>query len=177
MTPKLYGYMATFLTAEELLRAAQMARREGYRRVQAYTPFPIEGLAEAVGFRFNVLPWLMLLGGLSGGSAGYYMLWYACTISYRLNIGGRPLNSWPSFVPITFELTVLSASLTGFFAVFLLSGLPRLYHPVFNAEEFKHETSGRFFLCIEATDRKFETRDTWQFLGRLKPVEVIELDD
>ena len=177
MRPRLYGYMASFTSAEDLLRAAQIARREGYRRVQAYAPFHIEGLAEAVGFRFNLLPWLVLLGGLTGGGLGYYMLWYACVVSYPLNIGGRPLNSWPSYVPITFELTVLSAALTGFFAVFLLSGLPRLYHPVFNAPSFKLETSGRFFLCIEARDPRFETRDTWQFLSRLNPSEVIEVDD
>jgi hypothetical protein len=177
MKPQLYGYMATFTAPDQLLRAAQMARREGYRRVQAYSPFQIEGLAEAVGFRFNWVPWLTLLGGISGGAAGYYMMWYACTINYLLNIGGRPLNSWPSFVPITFELTVLAASLTAFFSVFLLSGLPRPYHPVFNAPGFRLETRGRFFLCIEARDPKFEPRDTWQFLSRLDPTEVTEVEE
>ena len=176
MTAPLYGYLASFEQPEDLLHAAREARRRGHRRMQAYSPFPVEGLAEAVGFRFNWLPWLVLGGGLMGGGGGYFMQYYACTISYRLNVGGRPMNSIPAFMPVTFELTVLCAALTAFFAAFLLSGLPRLHHPVFNAPNFYRETQDRFLLCIEAADPVFDRRDTWRFLNGLKAREVVEVD-
>ena len=176
MTTTLYGYLASFAQPEDLLHAAREARQNGYRKMQAYSPFPVEGLAEEVGFRFNWLPWLVLGGGLAGGAGGYFMQYYACAVSYRLNVGGRPLHSIPSFMPVTFELTVLSAALTAFFAVFLLSGLPRLYHPVFNAPNFYRETQDRFLLCIEAADSVFDERETWQFLNGLNAREVVKVD-
>jgi hypothetical protein len=176
VAPRLYGYVADFESGEALLEAARHAQEEGYRRVQAYAPFYIEGLAEATGMRRNWVPWLVLAGAIVGGTGGYFMLWYGSAVSYRLNVGGRPLNSWPAFIPITFELTVLAASLTGFFAVLLLSGLPRPYHPIFNARQFDELSRGRFFLCIEAADPQFEVRETWQFLTRLRPIEVSEVD-
>lgn len=175
MKPALYGYLASFDQPEDLLRAARAARKRGHCRMQAYSPFPIEGLAEAVGFRFNLLPWLVLGGGLTGGAGGYFMQYYASAVSYRVNVGGRPLHSVPSFLPITFELTVLAAALTAFFCVFLLSGLPRLHHPVFNAPLFARETRDRFLLCIEAADPVFEARDTWRFLTGLNAREVVEV--
>ncbi len=175
MKEALYGYLASFEQPEDLLQAAREAHKRGHRRMQAYSPFPVEGLAEAVGFRFNLLPWLVLGGGLTGGAGGYFMQYYSCVISYRDNIGGRPLNSIPSFLPITFEVTVLAAALTAFCCVFLLSGLPRLYHPVFNAPAFARETQDRFLLCIEAADPIFEARDTWRFLNGLTAQEVVEV--
>ncbi len=175
MKRALYGYLASFQEPEDLLHAAREAHRRGHTRMQAYSPFPVEGLAEAVGFRFNLLPWIVLGGGITGGAGGLFMQYYAAAVSYRLNVGGRPLFSIPSFMPITFELTVLSAALTAFFCVFLLSGLPRLYHPVFNAPNFYRETQDRFLLCIEAADPVFEARDTWRFLTGLNATEVVEV--
>jgi len=175
MKQALYGYLASFDQPDDLLHAAREAQRRGHSRMQAYSPFPVEGLAEAVGFRFNWLPWLVLGGGMAGGAGGYFMQYYASAVSYRLNIGGRPLHSIPSFMPITFEVTVLFAALTAFFAVFLLSGLPRLHHPIFNAPAFDRETQGRFLLCIEAADPVFEARDTWRFLTGLNAMEVVEV--
>lgn len=176
MTATLYGYLASFSQPEELLAAARKARESGYRNMQAFSPFAVDGLAEEVGFRFNWLPWLVLCGGIMGGAGGYFMQVYACTVSYRLNVGGRPLLSIPLFMPVTFELTVLGAALTAFFSVFLLSGLPRLYHPVFNAPDYARGTQDRFLLCIEADDPLFDVRDTWQFLHSLKAREVMEVD-
>lgn len=173
---RLYGLLAEFDAPEALLHAAQRARSLGYRRMDAYSPFQIEGLAEAVGFRFNLLPWLVLAGGFGGAAAGYFLQYDAAVISYPLNIAGRPLNSWPSFVPITFELGVLGAALSAFFALLALCGLPSPYHPIFTADSFDLETKGKFFLCIEASDRHFRYDETRQFLAslgarRVEPVE------
>lgn len=175
MKQRLYGYLASFEQPEELLQAARAAHHRGHLRIQAFSPFPVEGLAEAIGFRFNLLPWLVLGGGLTGGIGGYFMQYYASAVSYRVNIGGRPLHSVPSFMPITFELTVLAAALTAFFCVFLLSGLPRLHHPLFNAPAFARMSRDRFLLCIEAADPLFEARDTRRFLTEQNPVEVVEV--
>lgn len=174
--PGLYGLMAEFDTPERLLDAAKKARASGYRRMEGYSPFPVEGLAEVTGFRFNLLPWLVLGGGTFGACGGYFMQWFACAVNYPINIGGRPLNSWPSFVPITFELGVLFASLTALIGMAALCGLPRPYHPVFNAPNFSLETRGRFFLCIEADDPSFDIRTTSQFLARLSDHGVTEIE-
>lgn len=174
--PVLYGLLAEFDTPEALLHAAQQAREVGYRRMDAYSPFQIEGLAEAVGFRRNWLPWLVLLGGFGGAGAGYFMMWFACVLSYPINVGGRPLHSWPSFIPITFELGVLGASLTAIIGLLALCGLPQPYHPVFNTPHFALEAQGRFFLCIEARDPQFNARETWQFLSRLNARGVSEVE-
>lgn len=173
---KIYGLMAEFDTPESLLEAAKQAREKGYRRLDAYSPFPVEGLAEAVGFRFNLLPWLVLLGGFGGAAGGYFMQWYACVISYPINVAGRPLHSWPSFIPATFELGVLCASLTALISMAALSGLPRPYHPVFNASAFSLATRDRFFLCIQADDPIFDVRWTRQFLSEVSEHEVIEVE-
>ncbi len=174
--PVQYGYAAAFDDPEKLLQAARLVRGEGYRHVRAYTPFPVEGLAEATGFQHNRLPLLVLAGGITGGTGGYLMQVFACTLSYPVNVGGRPHDSWPSFIPITFELTVLLASLTAFCSVFALSGLPKLYHPIFNAPRFERETQDRFYLCIEATDPIFKQPETLQFLNSLGPREVVEVE-
>jgi hypothetical protein len=170
----LYGLAAEFETHGELVRAAESAYKHGFRRLDAYTPFPIEELDEALG-RTNRIPMLVLLAGVVGGAGGYFMQWYASVVSYPINVGGRPLHSWPSFVPITFELTVLCAALTAFIAALALSGLPRPYHPMFNLPEFERASQDRFFLCIESSDPSFDPRSTRNFLEALQPLRVSEV--
>ena len=169
-----YGLIAEFESHEQLLQAAEKAYAKGFRRMDGYAPFPVEGLAEALG-RKTRLSLLVLIGGIVGGLSAYYMEWDANLISYPLNIGGRPLNSWPAFIPITFELTVLGAALTAFFFSFGLNGLPKPYHPVFNVPEFERASQDRFFLCIEATDRIFHPEQTREFLQSLNPLMIAEV--
>jgi Protein of unknown function (DUF3341) len=170
----LFGMAAEFDSPEELFRAAEKTRAAGYRRMDAFAPFPIEGLPEVLGRR-SYLPLLILLGGIFGGVGAYYMQWYANLVSYPINIGGRPLHSWPAFIPITFELTVLSAALTAFMGALLLSGLPRPYHPMFNLPQFERASQDRFFLCIEAGDAAFDPVKTRLFLESLKPLRVSDV--
>jgi hypothetical protein len=169
-----YGLMAEFVTHEELVRAAKQAFAHGFRKMDGYSPFPIEGLAEALGKKTR-LPLLVLIGGIIGGLGAYFMEWDANVISYPINIGGRPLNSWPAFVPIAFELTVLGAALTAFFCTLGLNGLPRPYHPLFNVPEFERASQDRFFLCIKANDELFDTGRTREFLENLNPLMVAEV--
>ena len=169
-----YGLMAEFSTHEELLHAAEKAYQQGFRKMDGYAPFPVEGLAEALGKKTR-LPLLVLIGGIIGGLSAYFMEWDANVISYPINIGGRPLNSWPAFIPITFELTVLGASLTAFFVSLGRNGLPRPYHPVFNVPGFERASQDRFFLCIEAADRIFHSDRTREFLQSLHPLAIAEV--
>jgi hypothetical protein len=169
-----YGLVAEFETDAELMRAAKKAYARGYRKMDGYAPFPVEGLAEALG-RKNHIPLLVLLSGILGGCSGYFMQWFANVVSYPINIGGRPLHSWPAFIPITFELTVLGASLTAFFGSLALNGLPEPYHPMFNLPEFERASQDRFFLCIEADDKHFDERQTRVFLESLEPLMVAEV--
>ena len=171
---ELYGLAAEFESDAQLVHAAEEAFARGYRRMDGYTPFPIEGLAEALG-KSNRIPLLVLGAGILGGASAYFMQWFASVVSYPLNIGGRPLHSWPSFIPITFELTVLGASLTAFFFSLGLSGLPKPYHPMFNLPEFERASQDRFFLCIEAEDTLFEAGATRKFLESLRPLTVKEV--
>ena len=172
----LFGLMAEFVEHEQLLEAAKHAYAEGYRRMDAYSPFPIEGLAEALGYEYTAIPLITLLGGMAGGLGAYFMEWYAMGRLYPLNVGGRPLNSWPNFIPVTFELTILIAALSAFTAVFVLNRLPQLYHPVFNVPEFRRASIDRFFLCIESTDPKFDRESTGRFLESLNPAKVTEVE-
>lgn len=171
----LYGLMAEFEEHEELLEVARKAYAEGYREMDGYSPFPVEGLAEALGHEHTSIPLITLLGGMIGGLGGYFMEWIAMSKLYPLNIGGRPHNSWPNFIPITFELTVLIASLAAFLSVFILNRLPEPHHPVFNVPEFERASSDRFFLCIEAEDPKFDLDRTRKFLESAKPCKVTEV--
>ena len=170
----LYGLAAEFESDAQLMHAAEEAYGRGYRKMDGYTPFPIAGLAEALGKR-NRIPLLVLCSGILGGCSAYFMEWFASVISYPINIGGRPLHSWPSFIPITFELTVLGASLTAFFFSLGLSGLPQPYHPMFNLPAFERASQDRFFLCIEAEDTLFDAGATREFLQSLKPLTVSEV--
>jgi hypothetical protein len=170
----LFGLAAEFETHEQLVRAAEQSHAAGFRRMDAYAPFPVDGLAEALGKK-NRIPLLVLLGGIVGGTSAYFMQWFASVVSYPINVGGRPLHSWPAFVPITFELTVLGAALTAFFGSLILNGLPRPYHPMFNLPEFERASQDRFFLCIEATDAQFDLVDTREFLIGLAPLTINEV--
>jgi hypothetical protein len=171
----LYGLLAEFNTPEELLRAAERAYADGYRRMDAYSPFPVHGLAEAIGFHTNRLPLLVLLGGLLGAGVGFFSQYYASVIDYPINVGGRPLNSWPSFIPITFEVTILMAALAAVLGMLALNGLPQPYHPVFNVPRFALATRDRFFLGIEAGDPRFDPASTRRFLEGLGPREVSDV--
>ncbi len=172
---ELYGLLAEFDDPAQLVEAAKKAYEEGYRKMDAYTPFPVEGLAEAVGFSKPRLPLLVLIGGIVGAILGFSMQYYGSVIGYPLNIGGRPLNSWPSFIPITFEVTILIAAFTAVLGMFALNGLPQPYHPVFNVERFALASRDRFFLCIESQDPKFDGVGTKKFLESLKPRVVFEV--
>lgn len=172
----IYGLMAEFGTPEDLLSAAHSASEAGYKRMDAFTPLPIEGLAEAVGFHRTLLPVIVMIGGILGGSAGFSMQYYANVIGFPLNIGGKPYDSWPAFIPITFELTILGAALSAVLGLLALNGLPTPYHPVFNVPEFELASRSHFFLCIKARDPKFDLVKTKEFLAGLKARKVSEIE-
>jgi hypothetical protein len=173
---RLHGLLAEFDAPEDLVAAAERAYTDGYRRLDAYSPFPVHGLAEATGFHTNRLPLLVLIGGIVGAGAGFLSQYWAAVIDYPLNVGGRPLNSWPAFIPITFEVTILVAALTAVLGMLALNGLPQPYHPVFNAPRFELATRDRFFLCIEATDPRFDLDATRKFLEDVGAREVTEVE-
>jgi hypothetical protein len=173
--PAVYGLLAEFEDVSALVAAVRVARREGYTRMDAYTPFPVEELADELGLHRSRLPWVVFAGALVGGVGGYLMQYYAAAVSYPLNIGGRPLHSWPAFIPITFELTVLVGGLTALLALLGMNGLPQPYHPLFNVERFALASKDRFFLCIEARDPKFDLEATKRLLMELRPREVSEV--
>jgi len=176
MNATLYGLLAEFETPVALLAAAGKTFAAGYREIDAYSPFPIDGLAESIGFEKTSVPLVVLIGGIAGALTAYGMQYYSAVIDYPLNVGGRPLQSWPSFVPITFELTVLFAALSAVFGMFIMNGLPRPYHPVFNVPEFKLASQTRFFICIKATDSKFSQTDSRKFLESLGAVLIKEVE-
>jgi hypothetical protein len=168
--------MAEFDSPEALLEASHRAFAEGFRRMDAYSPFPVDGLAEAIGFPRTRVPLIVLIGGIVGCVGGFWLQYWVSVIDYPINIGGRPLNSWPSFIPVTFELTILLAALAAFFSVLALNRLPMPYHPVFNVERFELASRNRFFLCIEAADNKFELERTRRFLDEIGSLGTYEVE-
>jgi Protein of unknown function (DUF3341) len=173
--PTLYGLMAEFETPTELVNACKAAYAEGYREMDAYSPFPIEEASEAIGFHKSAVPLIVLLGGILGGTSGFALQYWINVIAYPLNIGGKPYDSWPAFIVPTFEMTILFAGLCGMFGMFALNGLPEPYHPVFNVDKFSAVTRDKFFLCVEAADPKFDLVGTQQFMQRLKPLSISEV--
>jgi hypothetical protein len=176
MNRGIYGVMAEFDSADELIAAGRKAYAEGYRRLDAYSPFPLEELEEAIGVPHTILPWLVLFGGIFGGMAGYGLEYWTQNIAYPLVIGGKPFHSWPNFIPVWFETTVLGASLTAVISMLALNGLPEPYHPVFNIESFlERGQKDKFFLVIEARDPKFKLEESRNFLSKLSPTAVWEV--
>ena len=175
--PRLYGLMAEFDNPDTLVAASRRAQQEGYRKLDAYTPFPIEELHEAIGVHHTQVPLLVLMGGIVGGLTGYGLQYWVSAVAYPLNVGGRPLHSWPAFIPVTFEMTVLFAACTAVFGMLALNKLPQPYHPVFNAPRFALATRDRFFLCIEAADPRFDRQATRRFLESFDPREVTDVEE
>jgi hypothetical protein len=171
-----YGLLAEFSDSGTLLEAARRTYAAGYRQMDAFTPFPVEELAEAIGRKRSWVPLIVLLAGVAGGLGGYFMEWYAMSIDYPINVGGRPLNSWPLFIPIMFELTILSGALAAIAAMMALNRLPQPYHPIFNVPHFERASTDKFFLCIEASDPKFDLAPTRAFLETLKAEFVSEVE-
>jgi hypothetical protein len=170
-----YGLLAEFETPSELLKATRRTYDAGYRKIDAYSPFPVEELWEAVGPHPNKVPLVVLCGGLLGMATGFGLQAWASMLYYPLNVGGRPNLSWPSFVPITFELGILFASFAATFGMILMNGMPRPHHPLFNVDRFALASRDRFFLCIESDDPKFDSEGTRKFLATLEPREVTEV--
>jgi hypothetical protein len=176
LKPTIWGLLAEFDSPTELITAIEKVREEGYSQIEAYTPFPVEEVPEALGLpKKRTMSLVVLIGGILGGLTGFFMQYYAAVISYPVNVGGRPFNSWPSFIPITFELTVLGAATFAVVGMLALNGLPRPYHPLFNVPRFARASRDRFFLCIEATDPKFDVTATKQFLLEHASKKVFEV--
>jgi hypothetical protein len=172
----IYGLMAEFDNPSDAVAAARQVYEAGYRKIDAYSPYPVEELSEAIGVHSTKMPLLVLVGGLIGGTLGYLMQYYLLVIDYPLNVGGKPPHSWPAFIPITFECTVLGAALFAVFGMMALNNLPEPYHPVFNAPNFALASRDRFFVLVESTDPKFDRERTAEFLRSLGPREVTDVE-
>jgi hypothetical protein len=176
VAPTLYGIMGEFNNPSDLVAAARRTYEAGYRRINGYSPYPIEELSEAIGFTRTSLPLIVLIGGILGGLGGFFMQYWMEVINYPLNVGGKPYNSWPAFIPITFECTVLLAAFAAVLGMLVLNKLPQPYHPVFNAPNFALATRDRFFLVIEANDPRFSHDETTQFLNTVGARNVSDVE-
>ena len=174
--PPVFGIIAEFDAPESILAAAERASDKGYSQMDAYTPFPMEELTDALKVKHTTLSLFVLCCGIAGALIGFFMQYYTAVIDYPINIGGKPLNSWPQFIPITFEMTILFSAIGAVVGMILRNGLPRPVHPMFNAKNFERATKDRFFLCIEATDPLFDHTETKKFLEGLNPVDVSVVD-
>jgi hypothetical protein len=170
-----YGLMAEFDSATILVAAAHRTHGAGYTRIDAYSPFPVEGLAEAIGFHRNAVPLVVLIGGLLGGLSGYALQYWISAISFPINVGGKPYHSWPAFIVVTFEMTILFAGIFAVLGMLALNGLPMPYHPVFNVPRFALATKDRFFLIVFSSDPKYDSSETRRFLESLGPKSVSEV--
>lgn len=175
-TPSLYGLLAEFDKPDQIVAAARRTYDEGYRRIDAYSPYPIEELSEAIGFHRTILPLIVLACGILGGIGGFMMQYYLAAVDYPINVGGRPLLSTPAFIPITFETTVLVAAFGAVIGMIVLNNLPQPYHPVFNVPNFAFASRDRFFLLVEANDQRFDYAATKRFLESLNPLEVSDVE-
>jgi len=175
--PGIYGLMAEYDTVDDLVLAADKAHENGYRRMDTYSPFPIEPAAEAIGFHKNHVAIVVLIGGLLGGLGGYSLEYWVSVLAYPINVGGKPWHSWPAFIPVTFECTVLGAAISAFIGMLAMNGLPMPYHPVFNAPNFALASKDKFFLCIEAADPQFDVTQTRKFLEQTNPRVVTEVSN
>ena len=174
---KLHGIVAEFEDEASIIEATGKTVEAGYHHVEAYTPYPLEELMDILHLHKNKIALVILIGGLVGCAAGFFMQYFASVIHYPINVGGRPFNSWPSFIPVMFECTILFASISAVLGMILMNGLPRPYHPMFNVDRFQYASQDRFFLCIEADDPKFNPEETRQFLENLHPHEVSEVEE
>jgi hypothetical protein len=170
-----YGLMAEFSSPSTLVEAARRTHEAGYKKIDAYSPFPIEHLADTIGFHKNSVPLVVLIGGLVGGFTGYLMQYWMAAVNYPINVGGRPYHSWPAFIVITFEMTILFAGVSAVLGMLALNGLPMPYHPVFNVPRFICATEDRFFLIVFASDSKYDSASTRQFLESLQPLFISEV--
>jgi len=170
-----YGLMAEFDNVNDAVSAARRTYGAGYRKIDAYSPFPVEELSEAIGFHTNGVALVCLIGGLLGGTGAFTLQWWINTISYPVNIGGRPFNSWPSFIIVTFEMTILFGGLSAVFGMLALNGLPMPYHPVFNVPRFESVTKDHFFVMIFSSDKNYDATGTRKFLEGLGPISVSEV--
>jgi hypothetical protein len=173
--PGIYGLLAEYDTVPGLVSAAEKAHHQGYRRMDTYSPFPIEPAAEAIGFHKNHVALVVLVGGLLGGLGGYSLEYWVSVLAYPINVGGKPWHSWPAFIPVTFECTVLGAALSAVIGMLVMNGLPMPYHPVFNAPNFTSASKDKFFLCIEAADPQFDLSRTRTFLEQTQPRIITEV--
>jgi hypothetical protein len=174
--PPLYGVMAEFENPTDLVAAAHKVYSLGYRRINGYSPYPIEELSEAIGFTKTSLPLIVFIGGVIGGLSGFFMQYWIEVIDYPINVGGKPTNSWPAFIPITFEMTVLFAAFSAVLGMLILNKLPQPYHPVFNLPNFALASRDRYFLVLEAADATFDRAATRKFLEEQTPLSVSEVD-
>jgi Alternative complex III, ActD subunit len=174
-TLPIYGMMAEFASVQDLVDATRRTREAGYQKIDAYSPFPVEELAEAIGFHKNGVPLVTLIGAIIGGLSGYLLQYWVAVITYPINVGGRPYHSWPSFIIVTFEMTILFGALSAVFGMLALNGLPMPYHPVFHVPRFALATKDRFFLIVFASDPKYDAKGTRQFLESLQPRSISEV--
>jgi hypothetical protein len=174
---KVYGIMAEFDSVNALVDAANRTREAGYKKIDAYSPFPVEGLAEAIGFHRDEVPLVVLIGALLGGLGGYLLQYWISVVSYPVNVGGKPYHSWPAFIVVTFEMTILFGGIFAVFGMLALNGLPMPYHPVFNVPRFAFATKDRFFLIVFSSDPKYNPTEVRHFLGSLGPRSISEVPD
>jgi len=171
----IYGLMAEFDSAQALVDAAKKTHEAGYNKIDAYSPFPIEGLAEEIGMHFDEIPLTVLVGGIVGGCTGYLMQYWMSAVDYPLNIGGKPPHSWPAFIVITFEMTILFAGISAVLGMLAFNGLPMPYHPVFNVPRFAFASKDRFFLIVFSSDKKYNPVETRRFLEGLDARSISEV--
>jgi hypothetical protein len=172
-----YGLLAEFDSPTALVKAAEATHAAGYVKIDAYSPLPIEGLAEAIGFQHDLVPLVTLIGAIIGGATGYLMQYWINTMAYPLNIGGKPFHSWPAFIVVTFEMTILFGGISAVFGMLALNGLPMPYHPVFNVSRFAMASKDRFFLIVFSSDKKYDDVKTREFLESLGPRTLTEVPD